>query len=176
MEVERSASMGVELKRNRVGFTLVELLVAIAIIGVLVALLLPAVQAARESARATQCRNNLHQISLAVHHFHDANRKLPPYFGTFPEIGVNSVEGGWFVHLLPFIEQQSITDAIISNGGGLGQTRILITPASADYVPAHYEYPPEGHWETIPGTDNGGSDHEGHTYSQTTPANRAWVG
>jgi len=164
------------MRRTRRAFTLVELLVTIAIIGVLMALLLPAVQAARESARATQCRNNLHQISVAVHHFHDANRKLPPYFGTFPEIGTNSVEGGWFAHLLPFIEQQAITDAIINNGGGIGQTKILIQPASADYVPAHYEYPSEGHWETIPGTDNGGSDHEGHTYSQTTPANRIWVG
>src|SRR5436309_2309436 len=115
---------------RRKGFTLVELLVVIAIIGVLVALLLPAVQAAREAARRAQCFNNLRQISVAVHHFTEVNRKLPPYFGVFPESGTNSVEGGWFVHLLPFIEQRSITDAIVANGGGLGQTRTLVSPGS----------------------------------------------
>ncbi len=85
------------------GFTLVELLVVIAIIGVLVALLLPAVQAARESARRTQCLNNLKQIGLALHTHHDTYNELPP----------NRIDDGatWSVYALPYMEQVAMFQA-----------------------------------------------------------------
>lgn len=83
----------------RSGFTLVELLVVIAIIGILIALLLPAVQAARESARRTQCGNNLKQLGLAIHNFHDAYKYLPPN-------RFNSRRLTWCVVVLPYLENE----------------------------------------------------------------------
>jgi prepilin-type N-terminal cleavage/methylation domain-containing protein/prepilin-type processing-associated H-X9-DG protein len=92
--------------RSRIGFTLVELLVVIAIIGILVGLLLPAVQAAREAARRMQCTNNLKQIGLALHNYHDTHRKFPQgnYFDFSPGGNVNS-QWAWSAMILPFIEQ-----------------------------------------------------------------------
>ena len=84
-------------------FTLVELLVVIAIIGILVGLLLPAVQAAREAARRTHCTNNLKQIGLAMHNYHDAHGALP--YGA-SEIQNNKPGGSWGAFILPYLEQQ----------------------------------------------------------------------
>lgn len=95
---------------RRRGFTLVELLVVIAIIGVMVGLLLPAVQAAREAARRSQCTNNLKQIALGIHNYHDTYRKFSAGYYQFPTGPAN--ESTWITHLLPFIEQKNLFDGI----------------------------------------------------------------
>src|SRR5438045_293293 len=92
---------------RRTGFTLVELLVVIAIIGVLVGLLLPAVQAAREASRRSSCQNNLKQIGLALHGFHDAKGKLP---SSGRPNAASTVRVGSQVFLLPFLEEKALAD------------------------------------------------------------------
>jgi prepilin-type N-terminal cleavage/methylation domain-containing protein/prepilin-type processing-associated H-X9-DG protein len=89
--------------RRSVGFTLVELLVVIAIIGILIALLLPAVQAAREAARRTQCKNNLKQLGLALQNHHSAKKTLPAGSGY---IQTALFEPNWITHTLPFMEER----------------------------------------------------------------------
>ena len=86
-------------------FTLVELLVVISIIGVLMALLLPAVQAARETARRMQCQNNLHQIGIAMHNYHDAIKCFPP---GYVSVAVDVEEWGWTVFLLPYMQRKPL--------------------------------------------------------------------
>lgn len=96
-------------RHARPGFTLVELLVVVAIIGLLIALLLPAVQAARESARRTQCVNNLKQLGIAVQNFHDTNRVLPV---SSRPLGLTTAPRiGWALIALPFLEQQALYQA-----------------------------------------------------------------
>lgn len=98
------------MRLRRTGFTLVELLVVIAIIGVLVSLLLPAVQAAREAGRRMQCQNHLKQIGLATHNFHDTYGKLPSG-GLAPTVTPGS-QFSVLTQLLPFIEQQPLYDIV----------------------------------------------------------------
>ena len=112
----RGTASGSSPVSSRSGFTLVELLVVIAIIGVLVALLLPAIQAARESARRTQCTNQVRQLAISFHNHHDTHRHLPTggwgfmWLG-YPEYGFGKEQpGGWMYNILPFIEQSALHD------------------------------------------------------------------
>src|SRR3569623_2302577 len=110
---------------SRHGFTLVELLVVIAVIGLLVGLLLPAVQAARVAARRDECASHLHQIGVALHNYHDIHRMFPPaYVGnptqagsdngvSYPDDNDNGASGfAWGALLLPQLEQQAVYDRL----------------------------------------------------------------
>lgn len=103
------------------GFTLVELLVVIAIIGILIGLLLPAVQAAREAARRMQCTNNLKQIGLALHNYHDVQKAFPAMRAGNPR-GAASYAGnnrtGARVWILPYLEQQALYESMMQSANG----------------------------------------------------------
>src|SRR6188768_1718632 len=93
------------MNRTSRGFTLIELLVVIAIIAILIALLVPAVQKVREAAARTQCQNNIKQVALGIHAYHDAEKKLPPSY-------LRDVQLSWHVAVLPYLEQGSLFNAI----------------------------------------------------------------
>lgn len=104
--------------RKRPGFTIVELLVVIVIIGILMALLLPAVQAAREAGRRTSCSNNLKQLGLALHHYHDTLKTYPSGFLTNADRRVDRFAElrptgwGWFALTLPYLEKDNLVEQI----------------------------------------------------------------
>jgi prepilin-type N-terminal cleavage/methylation domain-containing protein len=114
-----NARQPLQVSRRR-GFTLVELLVVIAIIGVLVGLLLPAVQSAREAARRTQCTNNLKNLGLAMHNHHDSQ-------GHFP-FGFHNEETLWSARILPYIEETPLYETMIFQEGGLGNWNNASSP------------------------------------------------
>ena len=115
MQTRRSIILS---KSNRRGFTLIELLVVISIIATLMALILPAIQSAREAARRTQCQNNLRQVTVAAIAYAEAHRGVLPSSGTYAGIDTDSMGGNdtivpahsWVVSLLPYIDQQAVFD------------------------------------------------------------------
>ena len=135
------------LRRTK-AFTLVELLVVIAIIGILVALLLPAVQAAREAARRIQCVNNLKQLGLAVHNFHDTHQAVPPC----------SLTGGghltWFYQILPYMELTALHDQFLE-----GHKYYVQPPAAVQTQVPHYYCPSRSRTErlSVNGNSRGGA-------------------
>ena len=120
---------------TRRGFTLIELLVVIAIIAVLIALLVPAVQNTREAANRVHCQNNLKQLGLAVHNFHQTRGVMPPYWNAHP-VGSKSIMGSWFGHLMPYVEENGlhgrIMEDIAASGKNWGNTTI---PGWGTYTP-----------------------------------------
>ena len=175
------------------GFTLVELLVVIAIIGVLVALLLPAVQAARESARRSQCINNIKQIALAVHNYEDAIRVYPPTFCVPLTAAIKS--GGWsaLARILPYLEEnnlyqsidftKSYNNVLFSDGTRLAITRIPLyccpselndvmhvsTTGAPDTYPNNYAFN-MGTWRVYNPVDNTPGLGTFHPNAHFTPA------
>ena len=105
--LSESKTMKVQMHRPR-GFTLIELLVVIAIIAILIALLLPAVQQAREAARRTSCKNNLKQLGLGLHNYHDTHGCYPPGYIYRPGASGNQLGFGWVAMILPMIDQANL--------------------------------------------------------------------
>ncbi|WP_422925246.1 DUF1559 domain-containing protein [Singulisphaera sp. PoT] len=133
---------------SRPGFTLIELLVVVAIIGLLVALLLPAVQAAREAARRSTCVNNLRQIALAVQSYHDTNLVFPPQIGYYPAWNTQQDHRvSWMVQILPQLEQPKLFNAYnfwnsIGPMHGVpwcsdSNATVLMTPVNAYLCPSY---------------------------------------
>jgi len=173
------------------GFTLIELLVVITIIGILIALLLPAVQSSREAARRSMCQNNLKQLGIAVQHFEGKHKVLPPYFGINPpnyrvttatdRVHNNeALFGSWFAHLLPFVEQQPLYDKVKADivakqsnwrSGSLIEASSIA--ATGTYIPGDPgTFVPSG-----PPVPRDPSRYIGHTYGGGGPVTPGeWVG
>jgi prepilin-type N-terminal cleavage/methylation domain-containing protein len=145
---------------RRAGFTLVELLVVIAIIGILVSLLLPAVQAAREAGRRTQCTNNLKQLALAMHNYHDTNKRFPR---NYTLVGANAWEAlSASYAILPQLEQTALYDQQQTRMSDWAWTywNTMNTPVSAFRCPSSTEAPARGshpHGWDGPGSNYGWS-------------------
>jgi prepilin-type N-terminal cleavage/methylation domain-containing protein/prepilin-type processing-associated H-X9-DG protein len=143
------------------GFTLVELLVVIAIIGILVALLLPAIQAAREAARRTQCINNLKQQGLAAHNYHDSRKHLPP-------ARIVDHQATWLYLILPYIENVALGARWdISKGDFFDQPRDVRTAIIQEYLcpsQAHEALTIGRAMQNVSGHSHSGADESGNIY------------
>ena len=148
---------------RRTAFTLVELLVVIAIIGMLTALLLPAVQMARESGRRATCANNLRNLALGLHQFHNSFRALPParVLGPFPRLKIRrQVEHSWAIFNLPYLEQNNLYKEYSLHhdfrdpvNAAVVQTSLSIFLCASAPVRHHDQFSSGGYqnWQTAPG-------------------------
>ena len=136
--------------KHRPAFTLVELLVVIAIVGILIALLLPAVQSAREAARRTQCVNNLRQLALAALNFEAAHASFSPGVVAAEDSALRNGMHSGFVFLLPFLEEQALHDQYDFNqdwkhpnnaAARLTQLSALLCPTNNSQVVDHGQFP-----------------------------------
>jgi len=137
------------MRRNHAGFTLVELLVVIAIIGVMVGLLLPAVQAAREAARRMSCSNNLKQLGLAIHNYHDTYKSFPTTEIWGDRTGLQVRNFTWMAFILPFVEQAPLHAQINFSQSVMAQTANNGTLIRSTVIPA-YLCPTDPVWDTLP--------------------------
>lgn len=162
MNINRTIGHSLRRRGSRWAFTLVELLVVIAIIGILIALLLPAIQSAREAARRTQCANNLKQIGIATHNFHNAMKFLPPS-------RVADGQPTFNLLILDFMEGSAIKDLWDYEAGCFyDQSYEMRTQVVQEYI-----CPSQTHESMIA---IGNPPRDGHSHSNTDPEGRRWEG
>ncbi len=167
---------------RRPGFTLIELLVVIAIIAILIALLLPAVQQAREAARRTQCRNNLKQLGLALHNYHDQFNQFPINYST--SFTLDNITLSWMLTILPQIDQSPLFNQINFNNGLNNDPRspnpagtTIANPSNgwvAQRVIPAYRCPSDTSENLMSGRANYGGTWAVNSYKGVAGANWAW--
>lgn len=171
--------LALEFRKRPKGFTLIELLVVIAIIAVLIALLLPAVQQAREAARRSQCKNNMKQLGLAIHNYHDTYSHFPMCYYT--EIGRGSPTLGpqqsWMIGILPNIDQAPLFSTFNFGWGVTNDPRGTAIPnnsaSSQTHIPV-FRCPSDNSLNLVDNRSDGGLTRAVTSYKACAGANWAW--
>jgi len=170
------------MSQRRRGFTLIELLVVIAIIAILIALLLPAVQQAREAARRSQCKNNLKQLGLALHNYHDTFNMFPINYSTV--FTLDNIALSWMVGILPYVDQAPLYNQVNFNQGINNDPRSpnpagtpIANPSNgwvAQQVIPVYKCPTDTSPNLLSGRANYGGTWAVNSYKGVAGANWAW--